>query len=294
MRIKLKGHETFALREGWLNKGLSEINKSNRAFSINYGADVLGVGSNMAKAIRYWLRAGGFTSESSKSGTKLTEIGTIVFEQDKYLEDNFALWIFHVNLAWNQEHATSWYLFFNELNVEDFTKEELTEQLMSRLTVLAEDKKVPERSVRDDVSVLLHMYTKEKIENYDPEEKKISPFSRLGILKRSGNRYRKIQPTEEEVHPLVVLYAMQKYFLRIKKDAAGIDELLQAPLSPGKILNLKRVALNEYIDRLAQQEYLIVNRTAGLDMVYMKTMLLPEQIVAEYYRMPSYKFRRKE
>ena len=25
MAIKLKGHETFALREGWLNKGLAKV-----------------------------------------------------------------------------------------------------------------------------------------------------------------------------------------------------------------------------------------------------------------------------
>lgn len=41
-------------------------------------------------------------------------------------------------------------------------------------------------------------------------------------------------------------------------------------MSPGRILNLKRMALNEYLDRLEGQGYLTVNRTAGLDMVYLK------------------------
>ena len=53
MAIKLKGHETFALREGWLNKGLAKVDANPKVFSENYGADALGVGSNMAKAIRY-------------------------------------------------------------------------------------------------------------------------------------------------------------------------------------------------------------------------------------------------
>ena len=38
----------------------------------------------------------------------------------------------------------------------------------------------------------------------------------------------------------------------------------------GKNLNLKRMALNEYLDHLEGQGYLTVNRTAGLDMVYLK------------------------
>ena len=48
--IKLKGHETFAIREGWLSKGLIEVDKNEKVFSKNFGADTLGVGSNMAKA----------------------------------------------------------------------------------------------------------------------------------------------------------------------------------------------------------------------------------------------------
>lgn len=46
-QIKLKGHETFALREGWLNKGLAKVDANPKVFSENYGADALGVGSNI-------------------------------------------------------------------------------------------------------------------------------------------------------------------------------------------------------------------------------------------------------
>ena len=36
--IKLKGHETFAIREGWLSKGLIEVDKNEKVFSKNFGA----------------------------------------------------------------------------------------------------------------------------------------------------------------------------------------------------------------------------------------------------------------
>ena len=36
MAIKLKGHETFALREGWLNKGLAKVDANPKVFSENY------------------------------------------------------------------------------------------------------------------------------------------------------------------------------------------------------------------------------------------------------------------
>lgn len=48
------------------------------------------------------------------------------------------------------------------------------------------------------------------------------------------------------------------------------------------MLNLKRVLLNEYIDKLAEQNYLTVNRTAGLDMVYLGKQIEGNRIVKKY------------
>ena len=52
-KYRFKGHESFILREGWLNKGLYEVDRNPKVFSENYGADALGVGPNMAKAIHF-------------------------------------------------------------------------------------------------------------------------------------------------------------------------------------------------------------------------------------------------
>ena len=60
---RLKGHESFTLREGWLTKGLNAVHENPRVFSENSGADALGVGTNMAKSIRYWMRTAELTME---------------------------------------------------------------------------------------------------------------------------------------------------------------------------------------------------------------------------------------
>lgn len=284
MAIKLKGHETFVLREGWLNKGLRAVATVDKVFSVNYGADVLGVGSNMAKSIRYWMKAGGYLDDSNKSDIKLSGIGQLIYDNDQYLEDDFALWIFHVNLALNKDYATSWYLFFNEIEADEFTREELSELLRSQIIRMTGDDNVSERSIRDDATALINMYVREKIENYDPEDKKISPFARLGLVKKSGNRYQKTQPLAEELDELVVFYLIQKHFTESGETGVSIDKLLHAPKLAGKVLHLKRVMLNEYLDSLAMQDYIIVNRTAGLDMVYQKSELTPDTIIKRYYK----------
>lgn len=81
-KIRLKGHETFILRDGWLTKGLMAVAADPKVFSKNHGADALGVGTNMAKAIRYWLRESELTEEDTKEGVKLTDTGELIGQND--------------------------------------------------------------------------------------------------------------------------------------------------------------------------------------------------------------------
>lgn len=57
VNYKLKGHEKFPLREGWLNKGLMAVSINPKVFSGNEGHDHLGVGTNMVKSIRHWMQS---------------------------------------------------------------------------------------------------------------------------------------------------------------------------------------------------------------------------------------------
>ena len=71
MAIKLKGHETFALREGWLNKGLAKVDANPKVFSENYGADALGVGSNRLRLFAIGLKPESLWKNHLKRGQSL-------------------------------------------------------------------------------------------------------------------------------------------------------------------------------------------------------------------------------
>ena len=72
-KITLKGNGSFYIREGWLTKGLVEIEKNPELFSKKYfeGADALGVGSVMAKSIKYWLMAAGLIVKKAEQSPVL-------------------------------------------------------------------------------------------------------------------------------------------------------------------------------------------------------------------------------
>lgn len=280
--IKLKGHETFAIREGWLNKGMAAVENNSKVFVKSFGADALGVGSNMAKAIKYWLKAGGFIEDRGRGNVKLSRIGEIILNSDRYFEELFSYWIFHIHLVWNRENATSWYLFFNQVNIDEFSKEDIYFLLENELFRLGAENVSP-RSLQDDISVLINMYMREKTENYDPEEKKISPFTRMGLIKKNGKKYRREAPEYTVLDKAAFLYGLKKYFDYKNSDVAGIDELVSEPLSPGKVFQLKRIGVNTYLDKLEEDGYIAVNRTAGLDMVYWKSEITLEEIAERYY-----------
>lgn len=49
VKIKLQGHEKFALREGWINKALMILPENPDAFTRKDATDLFGIGSNIKK-----------------------------------------------------------------------------------------------------------------------------------------------------------------------------------------------------------------------------------------------------
>jgi hypothetical protein len=145
------------------------------------------------------------------------------------------------------------------------------------------DSNLPERSIRDDCAAILQMYSDGRDSGNDPEDKKRSPFSTLGLLHEIDNStYEKSQPAIDQIDPLVILYMIGDALEREK--AIPIDNIATAENMPGKVLTLNRVAINDYLDRLQNKGYIIVNRTAGLDVVYPDRLLTGLYVLNEHYK----------
>lgn len=280
--VRFRGHESFIIREGWLNKGLYEVSRNPKVFFNNYGADDLGVGPNMAKAIRYWMRCSGFLDEKKKTEITLSSLGKMILDKDPYFEDLFSLWIVHCNIVRDDNQATAWEIFFNEFDYEEFTREEMEKELLAIAKRKANGQKFAEKSVLDDCDAILRMYRKKDVMVTNPEEKNVSPFGVLGLLKYSNGAYCKVQPDLNRIPPEVVLYLMCDCVGMGK--GMNIDELLRIEKGPGKVLNLKRTGLVELLEKLEAAGQITMNRTAGLDMVYMKDTVDVEKVLKDYYK----------
>lgn len=283
IKYKLKGHESFMPREGWLSKSLRLIGDNPKIFSINSGSDILGVGFNMAKAIKYWSIVSGLIEEKIKFNYKRTDMGECIYKNDRYMEDIFTLWILHINIASDFSKATVWNIFFNANNLEEFVKEDMIRIMSDRLSATIGTDEFSEKSLIDDCTGILNMYSRRRQKNYDPEDNTISPFSKLKLITKTNLKYEKQTPDRDKLHKLVVLFVINRMINSKESKSINVSDAVFGYNGLKALLNLKTNEVYEYLDMLAEEEYIILNRTAGLDMIYMQKEMSDIDILNEYY-----------
>ncbi len=281
VKIKLQGHEKFPLREGWINKALMIIPNTPDIFLRKDATDMFGIGSNMVKSVRYWMKAFGLTVENGAAGTKLTDTGKLIAQYDPYLENPFTLWIMHSFIAKNKEEATTWFMYFNHCDAEDLDKSEIEAILLREVKKYAAGQSFSEKSLSNDIDVLLSMYSKNR-EKFDPEDKNVSPFSQLALIKNMDGRYIKCHPDKKIFSEMIVLYEV----LLMLKGTKGIsiEDAVYGENGLAKTFNLTSMMANDYFDRLDAAGFIHVNRTAGIDMIYPAKRLAAPDILKEYYK----------
>lgn len=276
-KVKLKGHESFSIREGWLSKGIYEIKNNENLFLNKDLTDVFGIGTNMVKSLKYWLQTSNLIEENKKNKYKLSELGELIYKYDPYLEDIFTLYFIHINIVKNIDKAYIWNLFFNKCNINSFSKKDLIEQMKYLLD--DENMEYNENILGDEISVLLKIYTIDE-KNDTPENNFTCPLTELKLVKKNfKDNYSKEKSIISNLNELVVYYLI----LEQNKESISIEDLLKLDNCVGKLLNLDKTLLNEYLEILKRQKLITINRTAGLNMIYINKRMNLEEIFKKYF-----------
>jgi hypothetical protein len=285
--MKFRAHDTFFIRKGWLYKGMKNVMNDPAVFMGTNGnpMDILGIGSNMVKSLRYWLQSVGLTVEpnSGRRTQQFTEFGETIFE------------LLHYKLASNSSEATAWFYFFNEFNLMEFTRDDFVLQLNSFIKM--NDNSVSERSLEDDFNCIVNTYVpriKSNPEKINPESNIDCPLGELGLISivnksykdNQGKKqilYRKSPPKMEALHPLIVLAIILDNTNGEKE--VKISSIQNDKNNAGKILNLDLIGLITLLNKLDTMGFIKVIRTAGLDVVRIDTEMNFIETIREYYRI---------
>ncbi len=291
--MKFRAHDTFAIRKGWLHKGMRYVFKNPRIFvdkSINQ-MDELGIGANMVKALRYWLQACGLTVEtgSTTRSQEFTPFGELVWENDTYMEEDGTLYLLHYMLASNIELATAWYYFFNLYSMTDITKESFINDIKSYISG-NNPEPISLRTLEDDFDCIVKTYLSNDNKN-NPENNTDCPFNELKLLssqEKKNKIYTKSAPTAGSINPLIILAVIINEKEKNHCDnEIKISKLEKDENNVGKIFNLDNMQIAYYLDKLQNLGYLRVVRAAGLDIINLKTRLSFTECVKAYYESLS-------
>lgn len=288
-KMKFRGHETFFIRKGWLNKGMRNVLKDPYVFMGVNGnpSDILGIGTNMVKSLRYWLQVVGLTSEKmvGKKLQEFTELGKIIYENDSYTEELGTLALIHYFLATNKEGATSWYFFFNIFKNIEFNKDDFITQLKNYIKANGEE--VSDRALDDDYNCILNTYIpKIKLSSgkENPESNIDCPLVELNLLEVVNKKekiYKKAIITFEKLHPLIALAIILKGHPEQRE--IKISSLFTEERSIGKVFNLDMETLIKILYTLERMGYIKVIRTAGLDIIRLEKEIDYLMAIKEYY-----------
>lgn len=292
MAMKFRAHDTFFIRKGWLSKGMKYVHSKPDVFVAKdeNPMDVLGIGANMVKALRYWLQAVGLTEEpnSGKRVQTFTPLGQSVFTNDRYIEELGTLYLLHYRLSSNKSDATAWYYFFNEFTMSEFSRDDFVDFLQRRIRMEDSDATVAIRSLNDDFSCIINTYLpryKTSPNRIAPESNIDCPLGELGlidILSKEKKTYRKAIPVASTISPWVALAIIVDQAGESKE--ISLNELLTAPCNIGKTLNLDAISMLDVLYQIERIGKIKINRTAGLDVIHILEELTFQDCVDAYYQ----------
>ena len=289
--MKFRAHETFFIRKGWLSKGLRNVIADPYVFMGANGnpMDILGIGSNMVKSLRYWMQVVGLTIEPRTGKRKqiLSPLGEIINRYDKYIEETGTLWLLHYRLVSNIDDATSWYFFFNEFKLTEFTKDDFIVYINNHIRMAGQE--VSERSLEDDYNCIVNTYVpriKSNPEKVQAESNIDCPLGELRLLdlvNKKDKKYKKCIPMINSIDPLILLAVIIDQAGESKE--VKISTIQNEPCNAGKVFNLDIISLTNLLHKIELRWYIKVDRTAGLDIVRILTDMNFENCVTEYYRI---------
>jgi hypothetical protein len=254
-------HDTFAPRYSWIKKGFDLALREPDLFSRADAPVVLGVGKNMVRAIRYWCHAFGVLETVTDAGghvvARPTTFGLSLLADDggydPFLEDPASLWLLHWRLVNRPELATAWYYTFFLFGRTEFTVAALQEALEAYVARTFPEARYSPSSFEKDASCLARMYAFQQAGGRPSEETFQSPFTELGLLRRTLHGGYAFSIGPKLTLPDGVIASTCLEFAASVSDARTIvlSRLVHEPGSPGMAFKLTESAVYAALETVA-------------------------------------------
>lgn len=264
-------HQSFYLRDRWLNKAIRHLRNDERFFYDKEAFEKMGLGKNMVQSLRYWVVATGVVEEVFNEERKkihlITDFGELIYQYDKFIKFQDTAAILHYHMCRKQEPSTAWFWFFNFLKETIITKDLLSQEFINWVNE-NEQKTFSHNSLKKDIECLVKLYTAGQ-SNIDPEEVIQSPLSKLNILEEKKGIIIKRNLPIPKVGLTALMYILLDYKSINHIDTVSVDELVNNSGLWGKVFNMNRTTIVNALTELSMKKSHPVNfvRTNNLDLI---------------------------
>lgn len=254
-------HQSFPLRYGWIEKVC--ISLMNQYGSGSFKKDELkpeilsqnyGLGNNMAKSLRFWLKACGITVDipNSNKDPNFTDFAFKIFGpdgEDKYLEKKETIWRLHFNVVTNFKFSSTWFWFFNFYNKQNFDRQQLVMELLQAANTSS--KIFNENNIKRDVDCFVRSYVASSSADNTYEDALDCPFVELNLIRKTtGNSLLAKRGFQESIPDDLFLRSINNLHvsLGLNTRTITIESLLNSPFSPGCNFLLSREAMTSKLE----------------------------------------------
>jgi hypothetical protein len=254
-------HETFPPRYGWLKKAFDAVNLDPLVFESPTAIEMLGVGANMVRSMRFWGCAFGVIESASDEGPRRltgpmrsTYFGRRLLSDDgwdPYLEDPASLWLLHWKLFVSPVRAISWSIVMNLDLYSPFDSRSINRTLKSKIADIPELKKYAASSINSDTLCFLRMYSPSRSLNSEEIE---CPFTQLGLITsdRENDEYQFNRSIKNDLPDIMLLACCLEYAGIASPEARIIStrKLAYDQDSPGRVFKMSENDVGWKIERV--------------------------------------------
>jgi len=283
-QLRFSGHESFQCRNLWLKKGY-EYTDSNKDFSDDLSVVELGVGNNMVRSIKFWMKAFNIIDQEES----LSNFANFILDdsgKDPYLEDVGTLWLLHYYVVSNEE-ASIFSIFFNQFRKQriEFSKEHLKNFIVNLCNQRGESHS--ENTIDTDIGVFLKSYVKPSIKESKKniEDEFSSLLIDLELIKRIPDRkdwfeaHSESRPTLPSEIFLYSIISNSEY-----GESINLNDLLNGHNSPGVIFALDADSLVSMIQKLEEKfDGIVFKDDAGIRVLQITKKFDPIKLLEQCY-----------
>jgi hypothetical protein len=240
-------HETFAIREGWLSKGLGRLSEKNSFKADLETADALGLGSRMVKSLQYWLEATGMLTiagDRKQKDLRPSDVGEAIYIHDPYLEFPISWWLVHIMLS--RREGSVWNWFFNDFQERTFDRTVCIEAFERDIREKATNQTTHAVIQRDIACLLMSYAAPSANERPDPEDATACPLRSLALVVKHSDtgRFERTRPLDR-IPVEAFLIAASLVAKDVESDSVTLADLLRRRNAPGRILGMDGDMIDE-------------------------------------------------